>query len=137
MPKTTKHLESTKWKKGQSGNPLGGQAHDPITKALRKLTLPKYREVIELVLTGKFPELKEMAMDTEGDSLQIGLARAFVKAIKNGDISVIERLAERIIGKIPDELNVNSNNNTVINSTAIRIDNETLKLALQKLEKDV
>lgn len=122
------------FKKGQSGNPRGGQMHNPAVKALKKLTIETYREVIELVLTGNLTDLKAMAENPATPALQVGIAAAFMKAIKSGDYTVIERIAERIVGKIPDVVNVNSTNtNTNLNS----IDKATLRQALAELEDDV
>jgi len=128
-------MKAAQFQKGRSGNPAGARAHNPAIKALRKLTLETYREVIELVLTGNLTELKAMAEDPDTPAVQVGIATAFMKAIKNGDYSVIERIAERIIGKIPDELNINSKNvNANLNAA---IDKEKLKAAYAELEKDV
>lgn len=137
MPKKPlpKAAEKYKFKKGQSGNPNGARAHNPAVKALKKLTLETYREVVELVLTGNLTDLKAMAEDPATPAVQVGIATAFMKAIKEGDYGVIERIAERIIGKIPDELKVTSNNvNANLNAT---IDKEKLKAAYAELEKDV
>lgn len=124
---------NTRWKKGQTGNPEGGRAHDPVTKALRKLTLPIYREVIELVMTGNLNDLKAMVEDPATPAVQVGIATSLLKAIKAGDYIIIERIAERIIGKIPDELNVRSNNTNV----ELVLDKEKLKKAIADLEADV
>ncbi len=128
-------LKNHTFKKGKSGNPEGARAHNPLIKALTKLTIDSYREVIELVMKGSLQELKEMAEHPKTSALQVGIATSFLKAIKNGDYGVIERIAERIIGKIPDELNVNSRNvNANLNTT---IDQAKLKVAYDALEKDV
>ncbi len=95
-----------RFKKGVSGNPKG---RPPITaefRALRELTLESYRGVIEKVLSGNPRALEIMIADPATPAIQVGIAQAVVNAIKEGDYSVIERIAERIIGKIPDELNV-------------------------------
>lgn len=125
----------TRFKKGQSGNPQGGRLHNPITRALKNLTVESYRECIEAVCTGNLDNLKAMVDDPKISALQVGIARAFIKAMQAGDYAVIERIAERIVGKIPDELNVTSNNvNANLNAT---IDKEKLKAALEQLEKDI
>lgn len=139
MPKPKKPLpkaaEPYKFKKGVSGNPQGGRLHNPITRALKNLTVESYRECIEAVCTGNLDNLKAMVDDPKISALQVGIARAFIKAMQAGDYAVIERIAERIVGKIPDELNVTSNNvNANLNAT---IDKEKLKAALEQLEKDI
>lgn len=123
------------FKKGVSGNPEGGRVHNPAIRALTKLTIETYRECVELVCTGNLTDLKEMAENPKTSALQVGIATAFMKAIKSGDYTVIERIAERIIGKIPDELKVTSQNvNANLNAT---IDKAKLKAAMDALEKDV
>lgn len=122
----------SRFKKGQSGNPLGGRAHSPATKALRKLTIDTYREVIELVLTSNLSALKALVENPKTSAVQVGVATAFLKAIKNGDYAVIERIAERIVGKIPDELNVRSKSDTTLN-----ISKEALRAALKEIEKEL
>ncbi len=131
MPKSAAHLKKHAFKKGQSGNPKGRIPNDAI-KALRKITIETYREVIEMVLTGKLADLKALAEHPDTPAIQIGVATSFLKAIKNGDYAVIERLAERIIGKIPDELNVIQN--TTVNTKVTDIDREALKKAMAELE---
>lgn len=130
-----KAAEPYMFKKGKSGNPEGARAHNPITKALKNLTIETYREVIEAVCTGNVANLKRMVEDPRTPALQVGVATAFMKAIKSGDYAVIERIAERIVGKIPDELKVTSQNvNANLNAS---IDKQKLKAALEQLEKDV
>lgn len=124
------------FKKGKSGNPEGARAHNPIRKALKNLTVQSYREVIEAVCTGNLAELKRMVEDPTTSALQVGVAKAFVKALNDGDYATIERIAERIVGKIPDELNVVSKNlNANVNTKPI--DRKEVVEIVKKLEGDV
>lgn len=124
-----------KFKKGQSGNPNGGRAHSPAIRALKNLTVDTYREVIELVLTGNLAALKAMVEHPDTPAVQVGVATAFMKAIKNGDYGVIERIAERIVGKIPDVVQVT--NNTNLNATVAAVTEETLRAKLIKIRNEV
>ncbi len=134
MPKSAKHLEKHKFQKGKSGNPRGRIPNEAI-KALRKITIETYREVIEMVLTGKVEDLIALAKHPDTPAIQVGVASSFLKAIKSGDYAVIERLAERIIGKIPDQLNVIQN--TTVNTKVTDIDRDALKKAMAELENEV
>jgi hypothetical protein len=136
MPKRkAPQLKPHQFKKGVSGNPNGRPPLNPIQRALKNLTIETYREVIETVCTGNIDNLKSMVEDPKTSALQVGIARAFLKAMQAGDYAVIERIAERIVGKIPDELKVSSSNvNANLNAT---IDKEKLKAALAQLESDV
>lgn len=120
----------SQFKPGKSGNPEGARKHNPIAKALKNLTIQSYREVIEAVCTGNVAFLQDMVNDPKTSALQVGVAAAVIKAIKVGDYATIERIAERIVGKIPDELNLNSTN-TNLNSAPI--DPVLLKEARAKL----
>lgn len=130
--KPPKHAQ---FKKGQSGNPEGGRRHNPIRQALGQLTVKTYREVIELVLTGNVSDLTAMILDPKTPAIQVGVATAFKMAIQTGDYGVIERIAERIVGKIPDELNVSSLNFNA--NLHANIDNDKVKAALALLEKEI
>ncbi len=132
-PKARPHM----FRPGVSGNPNGRPIGtvNPIQKALKNLTIESYRECIEAVCTGNLANLKAMVDDPKISALQVGIARAFIKAMQAGDYAVIERIAERIVGKIPDELKVSSQNvNANLNAS---IDKEKLKAALEHLDKDV
>lgn len=122
----------SRWKKGKSGNPEGGRAHNPLTRALRNVTLETYREIIELVMTSDLAAIKKIAENPKSTGLQVGIAVSFLKAIKNGDYAVIERIAERIIGKIPDEINVKSTLNAKVNV----IDRAALARAMAELHDE-
>ncbi|MDH4163312.1 MAG: DUF5681 domain-containing protein [Nitrospirota bacterium] len=124
----------SRFKKGQSGNPEGGRAHNPAIKALRKITIESYREIIELVLTSDVRKIKAIAEDPKSTGLQVGIAVAFMKAIKNGDYTVIERIAERIVGKIPDEIKIQP---MTVNQKVTVIDKTALAKALLELEEEV
>jgi Family of unknown function (DUF5681) len=132
MPRTTKHLP--KWQKGQSGNPKGRTPNAAI-KALRNLTVETYRTVVEIVLTGDIVALKEMAANESIPAIQVGVARAFLKAIKDGDYGIIERIAERIVGKIPDVVHVNQNTN--MTATVAQVTDEVLKERIAKLRSEI
>lgn len=108
--KLTPEMEAVKFKPGQSGNPNGRPPLTKEQKALRSLTLKSYREVIEMVLTGNLEELKEFAQHKDTPVIQVGVATALLKAIKNGDASVLEMFAARIIGKIPEVIHLDSHN---------------------------
>jgi hypothetical protein len=127
----------SQFKKGQSGNQAGARAHNPAIKALQKLTVESYREIIELILSNNVAAVKTIAEDPNTTALQVGIAVAFLKAIKNGDYTVIERIAERIVGKIPDVVTVNQNTNMAISGSIKVFDKVALKAAMDEIEKDV
>lgn len=110
MVVTKKQLENLRpAKKGDIRNPRGGQAHNPLVKAIKNLTVDSYREVVEIIMTENIEAIRAIIEDPKSPAFKVGIATSLMKAIKNGDYHVIERIAERIIGKIPETLNVNTN----------------------------
>lgn len=134
-----KHLKP--FKKGQSGNPKGKPKgrFNPIQRALKELTIDTYREVIELVLTGNEAAVQAILVDDDRSLLQKGVAKAFIKACKAGDYEVIERIAERIVGKIPDQINLVSKNlNANMDVPAeSKVTTDEVKAAFDELEREV
>lgn len=127
------------FKPGQSGNPNGrpqlSESEKAAKREVRDLTLDSYREVIKIVFSGNVADLKAIVSDPESQVVRVAIATSVLTAIKKGDYSVIERIAERVVGKIPDVLNVNSKNFNADISAAI--DPLKLKAALDKLESEV
>jgi hypothetical protein len=126
-------------KKGEIRNPKGRPPLSPIQKALRELTVETYRTVIELVVSGNMAELQRMIDDPKISVLQIGVAKAFMKAMKAGDYQTIERIAERIVGKIPDQINLvskNLNADVTLNAES-SVTKDEVKAAFDELEREV
>jgi len=118
--------------KGQSGNPAGYKPPPALT-ALRKITIDTYREVIEITLTGTVKDLERLSEDPNASAIQVGIAVSFLKAIKAGDWTIIEKIAERIVGKIPDQLSVTAKAQHRITT----IDKEALAKAMRELESEI
>lgn len=139
MPKTTKHLAKHKFKPGQSGNPSGRPKMDPKARVLKELTVQSFRDVIEVVCTGNIGALEAMKDDPNISALQVGIAACMAKAMRDGDYPTIEKIAERIVGKIPDELNLVSKNlNANFNAGLTKEElKEEVKVALAALNSDV
>lgn len=124
----------TQFKKGQSGNPQGGRIQNPALRALKKLTVETYREIIELVLISDVATIQAIAKDPSTPAVKVGICVAFLKAIKNGDYAVIERIAERIVGKIPDEIKIQP---MTVNQKVTIIDRAALARAMAELDSEV
>src|SRR6188474_1129849 len=79
--------ESTQFKKGQSGNPLGARLHDPEIKKLRQLTQNELKKVANMVVFGDYQELMKIAKSPKGSVLQVMLASVVTRIIAKGDMS--------------------------------------------------
>lgn len=120
-----------KFPKGVSGNPKGRPPLSPQQKALRLLTISSYKEVIETALNGTVDDLKALAINPATPAIQVAVATSILRAIKDGDPSVIELFASRIVGKIPDKLEVTSQTQTVV-----QVNVAMIREALVQLESD-
>lgn len=138
MPKTTKHLKPHQFKKGApSANPKGRIPLTPVERELRKLSLKTHREVIEMALTGTVADLRAMAEDPTTPAIQVGIATAIMRAIKDGDPSVLERFAARIIGKIPDVIQIEATADINVNAQVAALSDVELRARLDKIRSDV
>lgn len=110
---TAKSLANLKpVQKGEKGrNPLGWHAHDPHKRELKKITNETVKEVIELGLVGKISELEDIRDDDDAPALKRGLARAIINATNEGNFHLLQAMFERLIGKVPDQINHNVNQN--------------------------
>lgn len=128
-------LEKNKWKKGQSGNPLGGKLRDEFTSAMKKLTLESYREIISGVVAGNTQKLEAIAKNPNSSILEIGIINSIFKAAKNGDYETIEKIVSRVVGKIPDEVKITADNtNTNLNAA---LSKDVIKDIVKELKEDV
>ena len=88
-------------KPGEVRNPEGGRAHNPAIRALKNFTHETFREVLEVALTGKPGDLDAIIDDPESTNLEIIVAKAFRDSVDTGSYSLVERIAERLLGKPP------------------------------------
>jgi|SRR5579859_3291368 len=94
----------TRFKKGQSGNPLGGKLHDPEIRAIKKLTKEQLKEVGSLLLNYKLKELKALARSKEATIMQQMIASLAFRIIVKGDPVAFDKLLDRLIGKVKEEI---------------------------------
>ncbi len=129
-------LKPHHFKPGKSGNP-GGRPANPIPNALKKLTLQQYRRIIKAIVKGNIDEVRRVVKDPKSCSLEVAIAACYLKAIERGDYDTVEKMLQRIVGKIPDVVEVNSRNLTMNANLNAAIPTEKLKAAILKLEEEV
>lgn len=132
-PKSLANLK--KFKPGQSGNPLGGKLHNPLVRALANFTNETYRDILERVMMGHRDDLDHIVEDPNSTNLQVVVAKAFRDAVDTGSFGLVERIAERMLGKAPETLNINQQTN--IKAVVATADREDIKRILQEIEDDV
>ena len=91
------------WVKGQSGNPTGGAAHNPVVKAVRALTKERVAEIIEEILTTDPADAHEMKGKAK-TVMEAWLMAGIQKAVRNGDLVPLNALLDRLIGKVKDQV---------------------------------
>jgi hypothetical protein len=93
-----------RYKPGQSGNPLGGQKHDPEMKRLKNLTKSELIEIGNLIIKKDISALHKVVKDEKSTALQRMIASVVVKIIAKGDMAALDHLLNRLIGKVKDEI---------------------------------
>jgi hypothetical protein len=88
--------------KGKVLNPHGGRAHS----AIRRLTNEYFKEIIEAALLGNIEGLAVIINDPASPALKVGVAKSLHTAIKNGNWLILESIIARLLGKLPDKLEV-------------------------------
>jgi hypothetical protein len=91
------------WVKGQSGNPIGAAAHNPMVKAVRNLTKERVAEIIEEILTTDPADAHEMKGKAK-TVMEAWLMAGIQKAVRNGDLVPLNALLDRLIGKVKDQV---------------------------------
>jgi hypothetical protein len=134
-PKSKGHKNLKPFPKGVSGNPRGRIPNEAM-KALRKLTVDSYREVVQLVISGSIDDVKALAEQKES-ALKAGIARAFLKAISKGDHAIIEAIAQRVIGKIPDVVHIDAKTAMTVDAQLMVETEAQVKARIARLKSDV
>lgn len=130
----TKHLKKHQFKKGQSGNPNGGQLHDPVMKALRRIARPEFTEIIEVALLKSKEKLVAYMEAHELSLIQEGVCECLLDAIKNKKWDVFKDIIEQLVGKAPTIIKVDNTHKGQVNHLMIPPD--VLKAALKKIDED-
>lgn len=92
------------FKKGVSGNPLGGKLHDPALKAIKNLTKQEMVDIGNLVVKSDMDGLRRVKDNPKATVLQVMIASVAIKIISKGDMSALDVLLNRLIGKVKDEV---------------------------------
>lgn len=114
-PPTAKSLLNLKpFKKGQVANPIGARAQNPELRALKHLTNGELVEVGSYILENNIPALKEIIKEGEKNpesktsALKMWMANVALKGFQKGDGSALDIFLNRIVGKVKDNIQVNT-----------------------------
>ncbi len=93
-------------KKGEIRNPLGGKAHNPELRMVKRLTAIEVAEIGSLVLKNDIAALKAIAKEQTASTLKVMIAAVAVKVIEKGDAHALDVLLNRLIGKVKEHVEV-------------------------------
>lgn len=88
-------------KKGEVRNPKGVSGYKPEFRGIRQITNDMLRDVIDAALSSDKETLEKIIKNPDTPMLKLGVAKCLYEAIRTGDWATLERIFERIIGKVP------------------------------------
>ena len=115
------------FKPGQSGNP-GGVSR--VDRELKRLSKEEFSEVVSLLLRGSTQELRALVASPDTPAFKKWIANVAILGIQKGDMSTLDSLLNRLLGKVKEEMEV-----TMPTPTIIEYENSRLVLT-SKLEKE-
>lgn len=89
-------------KHGQVLNPLGRPRVPEIMRAVRTMTQQEVAEVGSMLLERTLKELRAIHADPLTSAFKAVFAKAIVRAYENADMGPVDRLLDRIIGRVKD-----------------------------------
>jgi hypothetical protein len=103
-PNSMKNLK--KIPKGTVLNPLGWHAHNQAKKDLKRITHAYLEEVVHAAFMGDMAQLIAIVKDKTSEPIKVGVASSILVAIKKGDWKTLNEILERVIGKVPENINL-------------------------------
>ena len=96
-----------RYKKGQSGN-LKGRPRDML-KSVKKLTKDELEDIASLVSKSTVEELRQILKDPDSTAIRVMVVRVVIKIIERGDMDSLDKLLNRMIGKVREKVDVTGN----------------------------
>jgi len=84
---------------GNCANPLGAKAHDPVLKAVRRLTRAEIADIGTLLLDQNYTELERIAKDPNTPALRLLIIKVVSQAIVKGDSRAMQIILDAFAGK--------------------------------------
>ncbi len=103
-------LGNPNWKPGQTGNP-NGRPPDALNAAMKKLTKNELEDIATLIIKGDYKSLKKVAADENQSALKVMIAAVCVGIVNEQDMSALDKLLNRLIGKVKETVEVNNTGN--------------------------
>lgn len=116
------------FQKGKSGNPAGGIKLPPEIAAARKINTANYVAIINELSGFTVEELKAIYANEKENILRACVAAAMLYTRQNGDPARLDKLMDRAIGKVADNIQITDNTATEAAKTKIS-DPDTQRIA--------
>lgn len=99
--------DGKKFRPGISGNPAG-RPKDVLGKKMRQLTAEEFADIANLIVKGSIEELRAIAKDESQTALRVMIASVAVRIISKGDMDNLDKLLNRLVGKVKDVVQVSN-----------------------------
>ena len=110
------------WEKGESGNPKGRPRKLVPTMKVEGYTLAEINDVIQAMVGLTSDELDTVVKHKKSTVLEITIAQALQKSIKNGNLDSLETLLNRVYGKPKEKVDITSKDKSLNSSQALKIE---------------
>jgi hypothetical protein len=106
-----------RFEKGNNANPLGAKAHDPVKKAIKKLTSKHLEEIVSTILLVSPDQLKKES-ESDPTVMKTWIASAALTGIKKGDLTFFNSLIDRIHGRVKQRVELTGNEGGPLETSA-------------------
>lgn len=128
------------FKKGQSGNPEGGRAHNPELRRIKRVTQAEVAEIGSLIVGKDLNALKQIVADAKSgakkhSALKLWMATVAIKGITSGDSHRLNALLDRVVGKVKEKIELTGHGDGPIRSITTTMTKEERLLEIKRLAK--
>lgn len=106
---------------GNCANPLGGAAHNPAMQKLRSMTRAELADILLHVRKMTRAELKTYADDPARTIDEVEILSIIQQIIKKGDANAWNIMMNRIVGKVPEKMDLSSSDGSMTPKFMIEI----------------
>jgi hypothetical protein len=120
-------------KKGQVLNPRGAGAHSSLSKAVKRLTAGQIAELGAHIVTSNLEGLQKVAKDPASSTLQVWIATVAIKGVKTGDMSRLDQLLNRLVGRVKETIELSGEGGGPMRAIIGAMTPEERELELERL----
>lgn len=122
-------------KKGEVRNPHGRRAHKnfKLTHTIRNLTVQQVAEIAIAVVSNNLDAMREIRADPNSSVLKVWIASVAIKGISKGDMSSLNMLLDRIVGKPKEFIQLSGDNVNPVRLAAQQMTPEERATELERL----